>query len=219
MTLCTDKHVGNLLHPYELGILDEDEQQRFEAHLLNCDYCFSRLETLLPAALLLRSAPEIVGAAREAVEMAGQVEKPHKSVITRIFSSPLARYAAAAAVLIVISVPLLQRSLFKGGPVQEIYLSPLRGTDAATVDLETGGPVALSFVVTGASEDSQCEVAIYGLTADTLFYDASFTAFNEAGRAIVELETSVFKPGIYTLSTANCDRSAEAGRQLHFMAR
>lgn len=43
MTRCIDEKVGALLHAYELKTLSEEESEKFEIHLLHCDYCFNRV--------------------------------------------------------------------------------------------------------------------------------------------------------------------------------
>jgi tetratricopeptide (TPR) repeat protein len=41
MDRCTNTEIGLLLHGYELGILDDREKAAFEAHLLECDFCYA----------------------------------------------------------------------------------------------------------------------------------------------------------------------------------
>ena len=43
---CNDSHAGQLLHAYELGLLDDTERQQFEIHLLGCEHCLSQIEKL-----------------------------------------------------------------------------------------------------------------------------------------------------------------------------
>ena len=42
-TECNNKHFGNMLHAYELGLLTPEDNQSFELHLYECDYCFERV--------------------------------------------------------------------------------------------------------------------------------------------------------------------------------
>ena len=37
---CTNPEIGKLLHAYELNSLNEEQNDRFEAHLIGCDYCY-----------------------------------------------------------------------------------------------------------------------------------------------------------------------------------
>jgi hypothetical protein len=51
---CTDESVGTLLGPYCLGILSDEDQERFELHLFDCEFCRQELEEMLPVATRLR---------------------------------------------------------------------------------------------------------------------------------------------------------------------
>jgi len=48
MTKCTNKELGQLLIEYEAGILSEEQCDRFEEHVMECDFCRRELETLQP---------------------------------------------------------------------------------------------------------------------------------------------------------------------------
>ena len=56
---CTDKNMGVLLHAYELGMLSEKEKDAFEAHLLDCKFCFQQLKEFAPRGTTLTISPEI----------------------------------------------------------------------------------------------------------------------------------------------------------------
>lgn len=219
MSKCTDRHLGDMLHAYELGILEEDDQREFEAHLLVCDQCFERVQALLPQAALLRHAPEVEAIAREAVKKGEAEDKSSVSLVRRLVSTPVVRYLAAAAILIVAAVPVVRYSVFDGAPDQEIFLSAVRGSEDAVIDLSAGGRVAITFAVPGVTESSVCAVTIFDQKGDTLFSDPSLSGFGRAGQAVVELETSAFHPGIYVLSAERCTHAADSVRQYYFLAR
>lgn len=46
MEQCTDYSIGVLITQYELGQLNEKDCDRFEEHLLNCDYCSKEIEKM-----------------------------------------------------------------------------------------------------------------------------------------------------------------------------
>jgi hypothetical protein len=56
---CTDPEIGKLIGSYELGLLDEEEQRRFEAHLQTCHACFRDLYDMAPIAERVRQGPGI----------------------------------------------------------------------------------------------------------------------------------------------------------------
>ncbi len=54
-------YLCGLLHAYELGLLEGDQLDEFEVHLLDCPACRRQAEEFLPAAQLLKHDPEIRG--------------------------------------------------------------------------------------------------------------------------------------------------------------
>lgn len=55
---CTDQETGKLITLYELGKLREDQQERFEQHLMDCDFCLQELQALSPTIAALRNQRE-----------------------------------------------------------------------------------------------------------------------------------------------------------------
>jgi len=51
---CIAPEVGRLLTQYELGQLEQEEQDRFEEHLMDCDLCRRELEEMLPIITAIR---------------------------------------------------------------------------------------------------------------------------------------------------------------------
>ena len=43
---CRKPEIGRLIVPYELRMLEPEEEMTFEIHLLECDSCFERLKAL-----------------------------------------------------------------------------------------------------------------------------------------------------------------------------
>ena len=217
MSQCTDRHLGNLLHAYELGILPDEDQLKFESHLLECDYCFEKAGRLETAISLLKDTPEVRQVAEEIAGADTAKRKSLKSIFNWAFSQPVVRFAAAAALLIVVAVPVYLQYFGTRGPEQQIFLSPVRGSERAVVDLEVGGTVAIRFTMPQATDTSTCSVSIFDRRNDTLYYAPEFRNFDKNGRAVVELKTSLFSPGIYELEIADC-AGAESGRQYYFIA-
>ncbi len=51
---CIAPEVGRLLTQYEMGELSDEEQDRFEGHLMDCDFCRRELEEMLPIITAIR---------------------------------------------------------------------------------------------------------------------------------------------------------------------
>jgi hypothetical protein len=48
MNGCTNEELGRLMTRYEAGQLSDEERDRFEEHLLDCDFCFQELKQMAP---------------------------------------------------------------------------------------------------------------------------------------------------------------------------
>lgn len=59
MTDCINPRFKKMLHHYELGLLPENERRDLEIHLLECDYCFNKVQEFDPAARNIRFNPKI----------------------------------------------------------------------------------------------------------------------------------------------------------------
>jgi tetratricopeptide (TPR) repeat protein len=59
-TQCKNPDIGRLIHHYEMGQLDDTDRDRFEDHLLDCDYCADEVERMEPVAVGLRANRELI---------------------------------------------------------------------------------------------------------------------------------------------------------------
>ncbi len=59
MSGCTDKRFENMLHAYELNLLDEEEHYEFEVHLYKCNSCFRKVEAFGKTAELLQHSQKV----------------------------------------------------------------------------------------------------------------------------------------------------------------
>jgi hypothetical protein len=127
---CKDEDIGKLIGSYELGFLSEDEKQRFEGHLLDCEYCFQSLYRTAPLASLIREkrlAPE------ENIEFADEEEEeslpepPSKNRLAQLFRRPWVYAAAGLSVVLIVALIVI---LFQG-PGKEV--ERLRGFDEVSI--------------------------------------------------------------------------------------
>ncbi|MEZ5360559.1 MAG: tetratricopeptide repeat protein [Candidatus Zixiibacteriota bacterium] len=56
MSQCSDKQIGGLLHLYELNLLSDDDRDRVERHLLDCDNCFNEYMEFRNASGIMRKS-------------------------------------------------------------------------------------------------------------------------------------------------------------------
>ena len=85
---CSDPETAKNIALFELGLLSSDEEkQRFEAHVVECDECFQSLYKLAPAAGIMRQGK---GAPRETIDLTEEVaEDAHSAAARR--SRPVTR--------------------------------------------------------------------------------------------------------------------------------
>jgi len=95
MSGANDKSLCRLLYAYELGLLEGDQLDEFEIHLLDCPHCQKESGEFLPAAQLLKRDAEVRGL----VEGLGQESSPPKSA-RRYYLQALAAIAAVVAFLV-----------------------------------------------------------------------------------------------------------------------
>jgi len=100
---CSDKRYRDLLHAYELGMLDADRRRAFEAHLLECDACYEQVRRFQEASRLLNQDSEI----RDLAARAGADEGPERRPARRagLWSWAPVTLAAAAVLLFLVLKP------------------------------------------------------------------------------------------------------------------
>lgn len=207
---CTNEKTGRLLHAYEIGALNEELVEAVEIHLLECDYCLSRLKEF-------RAVTAMMTQDEKAREEIARLDKTVSSgtkptLIGRLFNPELPVFLRPASLLAVILVLLattlvsvLMRPVVEPGPIQEINLINNR---AAGNDIVVGDNVKnISLAFTHLSYDSQttCSVILERNDRDTVFYDGDFRVFDvyKTGRLLIP--NSELAAGVYTLSICNTD--------------
>lgn len=102
---CNDPRCGKLLYAYELGMLDDSEREMLELHLLECDYCFARVEKFSGAAGLFRESKAVKElAARQGVNRVEGEDEDARGPIARIWGSAAFKISLAAAALLIFLV-------------------------------------------------------------------------------------------------------------------
>ncbi len=102
MDSCSDKHFADMLYPYELDLLPEEQRQQFEIHLLECVYCNQRARRFADAAKIITRDPEMQQTVRHLAEQdtksiaeTSPIEQPHAGR-RRIWSAIVPPLMAAA---------------------------------------------------------------------------------------------------------------------------
>jgi len=85
----------DMLHAYELGMLDDTDRRDMELHLMECPGCFERVSSFLESAEIIRNDPEIKQLVKEAAEAA----RPERSRVRKWLIKLSPAFALVALVL------------------------------------------------------------------------------------------------------------------------
>ena len=200
MLKCTDETQGAMLHGFELGLLTEDETERFEAHLLVCDACFQKAQEFEPYVKRLRS--ESVGG--KVVKRYAQENSAHQRTgLWRLLWPKESMILKPAVALVIILALLYPAYLGLSGShrpevrrLQAIQLVPDRsGNERGVVDRD----VVLSFVFEGAKPGREYDVQLQDETGRVLYHDQRFTGFDTFGTGFLLLPRVMLRTSDYRL--------------------
>lgn len=110
MSACSDKNYRELLHLYELGLLDADQTDQFERHLMDCEACFEAVQAFSKPVAHLHHSPRVKQAVAELAEAS---EYPEKAATSR--RGWWTRVSIAAAIALVILILRPWRFEFEAG--------------------------------------------------------------------------------------------------------
>jgi hypothetical protein len=205
---CVDRSVGVMLHAYEVGGLAEEDIERFETHLLQCEGCFEAVRSFDTCAEVLRSDHGI----REIVREGGEEAIADSGIPGwRQYLWPSYPWPFRPAVLYLLLLLLLYpayRGLHQSPPrpvtpVQTITLIPSRSADAEGLFLQSGRDAAITFVFRGAVPGKPYQVRLVADDGHVLYGEDVFTAFDqyETGQLLFPAER--MQPGGYLLEVTD----------------
>jgi len=100
MSECHDRKLAERLHAYELGLLSAEERAQLEQHIIECDRCFSDLQSNARLARLLKLDADARRLVRESTREAEHVSSAHPTVRRWRVLVPVAVAAAVALLLV-----------------------------------------------------------------------------------------------------------------------
>lgn len=220
MSKCKDSDLGGLLHAYELNALSQEEAERFETHLLECEHCFNQLKSFEQEAVLLSSNDEVKQLIREAaMEESPQAESLLKKFWRYLWPEiPFFFKPALAYLLILLLILPAYRGLKKLTkdqirPVQIISLFPDRSIPEDVFEISVGDDGLLSFVFRGAVAGEGYRVVIESQDGTVVFRDDAFGSFDQYGTGRLLLPLSKMRPGEYRLVITEPDGETPFNRQ------
>lgn len=206
MSKCNDPDLGALLHAYELNVLSEEDSERFETHLMECEHCFNQLKSFERGAALLSSDDEVKKLIKEAVrEEYPQSESLLKRLWRCIWPETPFVFKPALAYIVILLMILPAYYGLKRSPersimrVQQISLIPHRSGAESVFKISAGGDGLIRFVFRGAIPGENYHVLIQSENGRVIFQDDSFDEFDEYGAGLLSLSLTKLKPGSYKL--------------------
>ena len=161
MSDCSDRRFANKLMAYELGVLNDQEREELELHLLQCEHCFHEVRTFAPAARLMKNDRNLQQEFEAALDEAIVAEQKTASSALRDTRGQRAARVwfplslVGAAVLIAL---ILRPWKFEIGPSNEVIafedrlaVMPFENV-AETGDPQRLGHVAASLLITDLGE-------------------------------------------------------------------
>lgn len=205
MSGCTNPELGALLHAFEIGALSKQDAERFEDHLLECDFCFNEAKEFGPSADLMRRSTKFRDIA---VSPKDNAERPAQ-LLRRFWrylwpDAPLAfRPGLSYLLVLLVLVPayygLRHSSDADIRPVQTMTLLSDRSTDEAAFRISHKGDGVISFYFDGAILDSAYEIIVEDESGTEIFRHESFGHFDMYGRGELLFPHVRMKPKRYRL--------------------
>jgi hypothetical protein len=198
MNRCTDPGLGAMLHAWELGMLSEDDRQRFEVHLLQCQACADEASQFTQAGKLLRQDPDLRPLSGELSRSSVRIGAGSKETRYRLVRSFL-----IAAVLLIVAIPVYKWTIApreRSPHVQQLKLVPLRSQGSNVVRHNLGGTVEVHFFIEGAAPDQPYRVSVKSQMGKSAYKNDGFDDFSVSGAGLLVLDVVDLDTGLYTLT-------------------
>ncbi len=208
MSECIDPRIGQLLYAYELGALPEEDVEKFELHLFKCEYCLNELHASEDMTRLLRTDQQI----KQMMETELHEQNGGEPFLIRLWKrlwprgSLLLKPALAYLIILLLITPAYHGIVKRDTPkirvaAQSIDLiPPIRGeAEMKVIDKKLGEQANIAFYLEGARVGEQYKVIIESPDGRIIYENDSFRAFDQNHIGRLNLSTSLFEPGIYTI--------------------
>lgn len=214
MSRCPDPEYGDMLHAWELGMLSEEEQRRFELHLLQCEECSEEAGQFVQVGRLLQNDPDFRPSADEfSAAISGDGKK------LRFFERKVTRLLLVAAVLAIIAVPVYHITLSPGNEsrlAQRLNLVPVRGGEVNMVRRGLGGIVEILFYMEDARPNNEYRVTLTTSDDSLLFLDNHYRGFRANGSGKITIPAMNLPVGICTLIISPSGDSSDVLQEYNF---
>lgn len=201
---CTNQKLGDLLSAYELGLLSELDTERFEEHLIGCEYCCARLKEGAGVSDLLLNSPRVKSETDKYARAGSDasLRTKLKNILWPEIPLPL-RPAITITLIALLLYPaylgLVEKHRGGIGQVQSVTLLAQRSTSLPDLDISSGRDCLISFVYRYANPDDIYILRIESGEGRVIFADSKFNGFDEFGVGNILIPAQDLRPGLYRL--------------------
>ena len=203
MSKCIDPKTGLLLHAYELNQLSDEDAERFELHLLECESCFSEIKKFDKTAELVANDPDIRKALGEVITGTCVSESIWVKIWKYLWSDTLWVFKPALAYFLIILlvypayIGLVGIGNNKIKPVNSIFLVPERSSKTEVLSIDKD--LVIGFVYRSAEVGKRYKIILKSNNDDIIFKDDNYTGFNKNEVGKLFLPFNKLKTGNYRL--------------------
>lgn len=215
---CSQREIGVLLHAWELDILTETDRERFELHLLHCDFCADEVAQIQAEMIMLKDDPSVLsdaGRARSAEDLSRRGTRfwrylwpEHKPMWAR----PVVAYLAV--LLLAYPAYLGVRDNGEGTVrhVQSVTLVPVRSPIAVSVVCPADQDLSVTYIYDASRAGDHYRVTLVSAAGDTIHSASNqSTGDHHVGHLLVPHR--YVRPGTWSLVIEPDEQSEPGGRQ------
>jgi len=203
VALCKDSRFADMAHAYQLNALPEQEAERFELHMIDCEVCFAKVQAFAAESIAIRGDSIIRG---EVEEVVGQ-QLGRKSLLQRIWDffwpdvpflmKPGIAYLGALLVLAV-AIPLSQDTP-RIRTLHTVTLASVRSAPDVVLKGNSDKDFVLHFQLDPCNTKRAYGLLIQSQKGSTRFRQEDFRGFDGHGVGFLFLPSDCLEPGQYKL--------------------
>lgn len=209
MSSCSDHNVGQMLHAYELGMLEQDEERQFEIHMIECNHCRAELARSSDLATLIRSEPNTC-------ETTDQLRDYKVDDSRSWFSRNYVPVSAMLAVLCLILIYPAFHWVTNSGdgsrhvvPIDRVLTLLQSRSESDNSSFKPTERIVLVVGWAGVAVGKDYNLTITRADTGDIVYYSPTTRFNESGLAELLIEPNTLPTGNYVVRISNSNGTGE----------
>ncbi|MCP4582280.1 MAG: hypothetical protein GY839_11750 [candidate division Zixibacteria bacterium] len=220
MAKCIDPQIGSLLYAYELKGLSEKEIERFEIHLLKCDYCLNEVNEFKDHAAIINED--------DAVKQIVQDSVGDKSITISLWRQlwrhlwPEAKFvfkpAVSYLVIFLLAFPAIDWLTYHGkDEVRTIFAVTLLAERSPTDNIVPRDcEVAINFSFREVIEGHSYQISIKSKDDKIVYVIEDYSGFNKYDNVCIYLPANMLKSGRYSLTIKDLNDESLSVEQTYY---